>query len=35
MWIGSPARGAFRLLCYLTLTIVAVPVYLLGATLRK
>ena len=34
MWIGSPVRGAFRLLCYLTVTIIAVPVYLLGAALR-
>jgi 1-acyl-sn-glycerol-3-phosphate acyltransferase len=34
MWIGSPLRGAFRLLCYLTITLIAVPVYLLGTLLR-
>jgi lyso-ornithine lipid O-acyltransferase len=28
MWIGSPLRGAFRLLSYLTLTLVMVPLYL-------
>ena len=34
MWIGSPLRGAFRLLCYLTVTIIALPVYLLATVLR-
>ena len=34
MWIGSPLRGAIRLLCYLTLTAVLVPVYLLALTMR-
>ena len=34
MWIGSPLRGAFRLLSYLSLTLVAVPIYLLAMALR-
>src|SRR3954454_2791618 len=34
MWIGSPLRGAFRLLSYVTLTLVALPVYLLATVLR-
>ncbi len=34
MWIGSPLRGAFRLLSYLTLTLVMVPLYLFLAALR-
>ena len=34
MWIGSPLRGAFRLLSYVTLTLLAVPIYLLATVLR-
>ena len=34
MWIGSPLRGAFRLLTYLSVTLVLVPIYLLAMTLR-
>ncbi|MBV8407195.1 MAG: 1-acyl-sn-glycerol-3-phosphate acyltransferase [Alphaproteobacteria bacterium] len=34
MWIGSPLRGAFRLLTYLALTLVMVPFYLLAVALR-
>jgi lyso-ornithine lipid O-acyltransferase len=34
MWIGSPLRGAFRLLSYLSVTLILVPVYLLAMTLR-
>ena len=34
MWIGSPLRGAFRLLSYLLLTLVMVPIYLLAVALR-
>src|SRR5262245_23260837 len=34
MWIGSPLRGTFRLLTYLTLTLVMVPTYLLAVALR-
>jgi len=34
MWIGSPLRGAFRLLSYLLLTLVMVPTYLLAMALR-
>jgi 1-acyl-sn-glycerol-3-phosphate acyltransferase len=34
MWIGSPLRGAFRLLSYLALNIVCVPLYLLVSVLR-
>ena len=34
MWIGSPLRGAFRLLSYLSVTLVLVPIYLLAMTLR-
>ena len=30
MWIGSPLRGAFRLLSYFTLTLVLLPPYLLA-----
>ncbi|MBV8393214.1 MAG: 1-acyl-sn-glycerol-3-phosphate acyltransferase [Alphaproteobacteria bacterium] len=33
MWLGSPLRGAFRLLCYLLLTLAVVPIYLLFVTL--
>src|SRR4249920_1380655 len=33
MWIGSPLRGAFRLLSYLLLTLVLLPIYLLGVSL--
>src|SRR5260370_5328938 len=33
MWIGSPLRGAFRLLSYLTLTLVLVPIYMLTLAL--
>jgi lyso-ornithine lipid O-acyltransferase len=29
MWLGSPLRGAFRLLCYLLLTLCLLPLYLL------
>jgi 1-acyl-sn-glycerol-3-phosphate acyltransferase len=34
MWIGSPLRGAFRLLTYVTLTLILLPFYLLALTLR-
>jgi 1-acyl-sn-glycerol-3-phosphate acyltransferase len=34
MWIGSPLRGAFRLVSYLSLTLVLVPIYLLAMALR-
>ncbi|WP_421994772.1 lysophospholipid acyltransferase family protein [Reyranella sp.] len=34
MWIGSPLRGAFRLLAYLLLTLAALPIYLLALMLR-
>ena len=34
MWIGSPLRGAFRLLSYLSVTLVLVPIYLLASALR-
>src|SRR5215467_15065087 len=34
MWIGSPLRGAFRLLSFLTLTLVLVPPYFLATALR-
>ncbi len=34
MSIGSPLRGAFRLLGYLVLTLVAVPIYLVALGLR-
>src|SRR5262245_50175355 len=34
MWIGSPLRGTFRLLTYLTLTLVMVPTYLAAVALR-
>src|SRR5512143_2283463 len=34
MWIGSPLRGAFRLVTYLLLTLVLVPIYLLAMALR-
>ncbi len=34
MWIGSPLRGAFRLLSYLALTLVLLPLYLLAMALR-
>jgi 1-acyl-sn-glycerol-3-phosphate acyltransferase len=34
MWIGSPLRGAFRLLCYLSVTLAAVPIYLVAMALR-
>ena len=34
MWIGSPLRGAFRLLSYLMLTLVVLPPYLLAMVLR-
>jgi len=34
MWIGSPLRGAFRLLSYLLVTLVLVPIYLLVLALR-
>ena len=33
MWIGSPLRGALRLLSYLLLTLVLLPFYLLARTL--
>jgi len=33
MWIGSPLRGAFRLLSYLALTLVLLPLYLLAMAL--
>jgi lyso-ornithine lipid O-acyltransferase len=34
MWIGSPLRGAFRLLSYLLLTLSLLPIHLLALTLR-
>lgn len=34
MWIGSPLRGAFRLLCYLLLTLALLPFHLLALALR-
>jgi 1-acyl-sn-glycerol-3-phosphate acyltransferase len=34
MWIGSPLRGAFRLLSFLMLTLVMVPPYFLATALR-
>ena len=34
MWIGSPLRGAFRLLCYLLLTLVLLPFHLLALAFR-
>jgi 1-acyl-sn-glycerol-3-phosphate acyltransferase len=34
MWIGSPLRGAFRLTCYISLTLVAVPISLLATAMR-
>jgi len=34
MWIGSPLRGAFRLLSFLTLTLILVPPYFLATALR-
>ena len=34
MWIGSPLRGAFRLLCYLLLTLALLPFHLLAQVLR-
>ena len=34
MWIGSPLRGAFRLLSYLSVTLVLVPIYLVAMALR-
>lgn len=34
MWIGSPLRGAFRLVCYLSVTLVLVPIYLGAMALR-
>jgi len=34
MWIGSPLRGAFRLVSYLLLTIIALPFHLLALALR-
>ena len=34
MWIGSPLRGAFRLLSYLLVTLVLVPIYLVAMALR-
>ena len=33
MWIGSPLRGAFRLVSYLLLTLVLLPFYLLARAL--
>jgi 1-acyl-sn-glycerol-3-phosphate acyltransferase len=33
MWIGSPLRGGFRLVSYLLLTLVSLPIYLLARTL--
>ena len=33
MWIGSPLRGAFRLLSYLLLTLLLLPFYLLARAL--
>ncbi len=34
MWIGSPLRGAFRLLTYLLLTLTLLPVHLLALAVR-
>src|SRR5262249_28315980 len=34
MWIGSPLRGTFRLLSFLTLTLILVPPYFLATALR-
>ena len=34
MWIGSPLRGAFRLLSYLLLTLVVLPFHLAALALR-
>jgi 1-acyl-sn-glycerol-3-phosphate acyltransferase len=34
MWIGSPLRGALRLLGFLALTLLMVPLHLLATTLR-
>ena len=34
MWIGSPLRGTFRLVGYLTLTLILVPIYLVAMMLR-
>jgi 1-acyl-sn-glycerol-3-phosphate acyltransferase len=34
MWIGSPLRGAFRLLTFLSVTLVLVPIYFLILALR-
>jgi lyso-ornithine lipid O-acyltransferase len=34
MWIGSPLRGAFRLLSFLLVTLILVPIYLLVRALR-
>jgi 1-acyl-sn-glycerol-3-phosphate acyltransferase len=34
MWIGSPLRGVFRLVSYLLLTIVALPLHLTALALR-
>ncbi len=33
-WIGSPLRGAFRLLSYLLLTLCLLPFHLLALALR-
>ena len=33
MWIGSPLRGAFRLLSYLLITLPLLPFYLLALAL--
>jgi 1-acyl-sn-glycerol-3-phosphate acyltransferase len=33
MWIGSPLRGAFRLLTYLMVTLVLLPIYLFATAL--
>ena len=34
MWIGSPLRGAFRLLSYFLLTVILLPFHLLALALR-
>ena len=34
MWIGSPLRGAFRLLSYLLLTLAVLPIHLVALALR-
>lgn len=34
MWIGSPLRGTFRLVSYVTLTLVLLPIYFLALLLR-